>query len=87
MTWILMQIDVLYYWKEVVNCGVVIDGVVVIDDGVVIDDDVAIGDAVILTLLNFSENTWDLPIILDYQLCIYRFLQILRKISFLNNVL
>ena len=63
--------------KEVVN-GVVIEGVVAIDDAV--DDDVAIDDAVviegivILTLLNFSENTWDLPIILDYLLCIYRFL-------------
>ena len=65
--------------KEVVN-GVVIEGVVAIDDAVVIDDVVAIDDAVviegivILTLLNFSENTWDLPIILDYLLCIYRFL-------------
>ena len=53
--------------KEVVN-GVVIEGVVAIDDAVVIEG------IVILTLLNFSENTWDLPIILDYLLCIYRFL-------------
>ena len=66
--------------KEVVNGGVVIRGVVAIEDAVVIDDVVAIDDAVviegivILTLLNFSENTWDLPIILDYLLCIYRFL-------------
>ena len=65
--------------KEVVN-GVVIGGVVAIDGAVAIDDVVAIDDAVviegivILTLLNFSENTWDLPIILDYLLCIYRFL-------------
>ena len=65
--------------KEVVN-GVVIEGVVAIDGAVAIDDVVAIDDAVviegivILTLLNFSENTWDLPIILDYLLCIYRFL-------------
>ena len=65
--------------KEVVK-GVVIEGVVAIDDAVAIDDVVAIDDAVviegivILTLLNFSENTWDLPIILDYLLCIYRFL-------------
>ena len=65
--------------KEVVK-GVVIEGVVAIDDSVAIDDVVAIDDAVviegivILTLLNFSENTWDLPIILDYLLCIYRFL-------------
>ena len=54
--------------KEVVNGGVVIEGVVAIDDAVVIEG------IVILTLLNFSENTWDLPIILDYLLCIYRFL-------------
>ena len=54
--------------KEVVNGGVVIGGVVAIDDAVVIEG------IVILTLLNFSENTWDLPIILDYLLCIYRFL-------------
>ena len=53
--------------KEVVK-GVVIEGVVAIDDAVVIEG------IVILTLLNFSENTWDLPIILDYLLCIYRFL-------------
>ena len=59
--------------KEVVNSGVVIDGVVAIDDVVAIDV-VVIGGIVILTLLNFSENTWDLPIILDYLLCIYRFL-------------
>ena len=65
--------------KEVVK-GVVIEGVVAIDDAVAIDDVVAIDDTVviegivILTLLNFSENTWDLPIILDYLLCIYRFL-------------
>ena len=65
--------------KEVVN-GVVIEGVVAIDDAVAIVGVVAIDDAVviegivILTLLNFSENTWDLPIILDYLLCIYRFL-------------
>ena len=65
--------------KEVVN-GVVIEGVVAIDDAVVIDDVVAIDDTVviegivILTLLNISENKWDLPIILDYLLCIYRFL-------------
>ena len=65
--------------KEVVD-GVVIGGVVAIDGAVAIDDVVAIDDAVviegivILTLLNFSENTWDLPIILDYLLCIYRFL-------------
>ena len=65
--------------KEVVK-GVVIEGVVAIDDSVAIDDVVAIDDTVviegivILTLLNFSENTWDLPIILDYLLCIYRFL-------------
>ena len=65
--------------KEVVN-GVVIEGVVAIDDAVAIVGVVAIDDAVviegivILTLLNFSENTWDLPIILDYLLCNYRFL-------------
>ena len=65
--------------KEVVK-GVVIEGVVAIADSVAIDDVVAIDDTVviegivILTLLNFSENTWDLPIILDYLLCIYRFL-------------
>ena len=63
--------------KEVVN-GVVIEGVVAIDDSVddvvAIDDAVVIEGIVILTLLNFSENTWDLPIILDYLLCIYRFL-------------
>ena len=59
--------------KEVVNSGVVIDGVVAIDDVVAIDA-VVIEGIVILTLLNFSENTWDLPIILDYLLCIYRFL-------------
>ena len=39
--------------KEVVNGGVIIGGVVAIDDAVVI-----VG-IVILTLLNFSENTWD----------------------------
>ena len=59
--------------KEVVK-GVVIEGVVAIDDSVAIDDTVVIEGIVILTLLNFSENTWDLPIILDYLLCIYRFL-------------
>ena len=60
--------------KEVINGGVVIGGVVAIDDVVAIDVVVVIGGIVILTLLNFSENTWDLPIILDYLLCIYRFL-------------
>jgi len=60
--------------KEVVNSGVVIDVVVAIDDVVAIDVVVVIGGTVILYLLNFSENTWDLPIILDYLLCIYRFL-------------
>ena len=40
----------------------------VVNGEVVIDEDDAIDGAVILTLLNLSEKTWDLPIILDYRM-------------------